>query len=282
MAWKSAIGLAELDALLGVLDRRLVGALRAAERARRGVGARALEPARHAVERLAFLGAARLDHRHAHVVEVELPGLPAEVADLGDRASGHALGQLALGLLDRDRGEALVAASLAGLGARDHLDEVGAVGERAPVLAAVQDPVVAVALGAALDRREVGADVGLGHGERAEILAARHRLDLLLALVALARNRAVEAVAARDQAGDAHPAARELLGDQAVLEDPRARRRRTPRESRSRSSPCRPSSCAASRGMSPLTGSSSLATGRTSFIVKSRAMSRSICRSLVR
>ena len=58
---------------------------------------------------------------------------------------------------------------------------------RAPVrdvgLRAVDDPVVAVADGARLDARDVGAGVGLGDAETRDLLAADRRLEVVLLLV---------------------------------------------------------------------------------------------------
>ena len=99
--------------------------------------------------------------------------------------------------------------------AAEHRDVVRAVGEGAPHLVAVDHPVVAVPARAAADVRKVGAGFRLGEGDRAEELAAddaRHVLRPLLGVPA-------GAARPRDDARDAHPAAGQLLGDEAVLED---------------------------------------------------------------
>src|SRR5262249_48640641 len=144
---------------------------------------------------------------------------PAEVADLRDRAAGDAFRQLALRLLHRHRGGAAAPRRRARIvDPAQHADVVGAVGEGAPVLRAVQHPLVALAPRAALHAGKVGAGAGLGERRRAQVLALGHQLDLAASFLALARDRAVEGVAAGDDRGDAHPAARQLLGHQAVLE----------------------------------------------------------------
>ena len=103
-------------------------------------------------------------------------------------------------------------------GAGDDDQEVGAVGEGAPVLVAADQVAGAVLLGAAGDVGDVGAGVGLGHREGAEKLALGHARQVAGALLLAHHLRADQEVAAGDQRGDAHPAARQLLGDQAVLE----------------------------------------------------------------
>ena len=105
------------------------------------------------------------------------------------------------------------------VGAGEDDQEVGLVGVGAPVLGTGDLPVVAHAHGAAGDVGNIRAGIRLGQRIGAEKLALRHaRQQLGLALRRQRVHRAQQAVAARDQAGDAHPAAREFLGDQAVLE----------------------------------------------------------------
>ena len=62
-------------------------------------------------------------------------------------------------------------APFSGLGARGDHDQVGAVAVGDEGLGAVEDPVVAVADRGGLQRGEVGAAGGLGHGDRGEQLA---------------------------------------------------------------------------------------------------------------
>ena len=108
--------------------------------------------------------------------------------------------------------------SPASCGAREQQDEVGVEGVAAPALLARDDVLVAVAGGAALDVREVGAGAGLGEGGRADPVAAGAAAEELGAARGVADVRA-HAVAAGDDAGDAHPGARKLFGDEGVLED---------------------------------------------------------------
>ena len=185
--------LAELDALLGVVDRILERA-RAPGRssAPRCGRARASRPG-HAVEGAAFLA----DHRrpHADVVEGELPGLPAEVADLGIGAPLPAAARRAASRQEEHRARG--GASGRRVRARDHHDEVGAVGEGAPVLVAVDHPLVAVAARPAGDRRDVGAASGsdMANAPRNSPLAIRAGSAALLPFMP---GRADQAVAAGD------------------------------------------------------------------------------------
>ncbi|MDT4803979.1 hypothetical protein FQZ97_367450 [compost metagenome] len=210
---------AELGAVARVLHRVFQRALCQAERACSGMGTRGFQAGGGQIEGLAFL-ADHLRMRHAAAVEGQFPGGPAVVADLGDDAALDAFRQLAARLLDHEGGQALVARLGVDhrVGAADHQDEVGLVGESAPVLAAGNDPVVAVAHGAARDIGHIGAGIGLGQRERAQELATRHARQVLGLLLGRQRlQRADQAVAAGDQAAHAHPAARQLLGHQAVL-----------------------------------------------------------------
>jgi hypothetical protein len=104
-------------------------------------------------------------------------------------------------------------------GARDQHDVVGAVGEGAPVLVAVDHPGIAVLAGAARDVAQVRADIGFGHGGRAQELATGGTRQEHRALRVAHAAAGAEPVAAGDDRGDAHPGARQFLGDQAVFED---------------------------------------------------------------
>ncbi len=91
------------------------------------------------------------------------------------------------------------------------------VGERAPHLLPGDNPFVAVADGLALHVGGVGPGFGLRKGERAQVLTpcgGPHLLEPHLVVPAFE-----ELLAARNQAGDAHPGAGQLLGDEGVLEN---------------------------------------------------------------
>ncbi len=154
-------------------------------------------------------------------VEGQLPGLPAEVADLGDGRSGAAFGQLPAGLLDDEVLQPLVLGVLRirGFDPGEKLDVVRAVGERAPVLVAGDDPLVAFEHRPAFGRSQIGADVGLGEGDCGQVLAPCGLLRQLLALIERPAADVHERRGPGDDAGNAHPAPRQLLADQAVLED---------------------------------------------------------------
>src|ERR1019366_35061 len=104
-----------------------------------------LEAADRAVESLALaavfaLAAEPRVCRQLKVVEVQLPRFRAEVTDLAKRGAGQPRWKLVALLEDQELTDALVAAVWIGrlLGARQHRDEIRAVGKRAPHLAAVQ------------------------------------------------------------------------------------------------------------------------------------------------
>ena len=91
VVWKSAIALAELLALLGVVDRLVEAALRAAERAGADVEAAAVEAHHRDAEAFA-LAADAVGDRHPDLVEIDLRGrlrMPAELLLL--RAEADAL-----------------------------------------------------------------------------------------------------------------------------------------------------------------------------------------------
>src|SRR5882757_10972667 len=90
--------LAELAALLGVDGGVFQRAARQPDGARRRVGAGAFQPGGDVIEGAAFLADQRRG-RQAAIVEGELPGLPAEIADLGNRRALHAGRQRAARLL---------------------------------------------------------------------------------------------------------------------------------------------------------------------------------------
>ena len=102
--------------------------------------------------------------------------------------------------------------------AREHDHRVGEAAVRDPGLGAVQQPVVAVALGARADAGGVAAGVGLGQRVAAELLAARERRQqarlLLGRAVALDRRHGQPGVHG-DGDREAGVVARELLDDQA-------------------------------------------------------------------
>src|ERR1700719_2190599 len=104
------------------------------------------------------------------VVEMQFEGLPSEVADLADRRSCDPGRETATLLLNQELADADVAAL--GIGwrrsAREQHDVIGAVGERAPGLGAVDHPFIALARGLAGDIGEVRSRVGFGQRKRAK------------------------------------------------------------------------------------------------------------------
>ena len=100
---------------------------------------------------------------------------------------------VAPGLLDEEDAEPSVGERSVGVGAREQHEDLGARGERAPGLRAVDEPSALGPRRARGDVRHVGAEVGLGHGDGAERLAtgeARQPQCSLLVGAALAGARA--------------------------------------------------------------------------------------------
>src|SRR3954466_9318048 len=130
------------EPLLGDTDARDAGALIAEQEFR-------------VIPALVLLADQILDG-HFDVVEEYLVDLGAAVDGL-DRAHRDALG------LHREHDEGDAHLLLGGrIGAAEAEDHVGVLGERGPGLLAVDDPLVALALGLGLERGEVGAGAGLG------------------------------------------------------------------------------------------------------------------------
>src|SRR5262245_4325235 len=214
---------AELLAVVGVGNRIVERALGQADGACGGVGAGRLEARGRVVEGLALL-ADHVRRRDTEIVEGQLPGLPAEVADLGNRRAAAAFGQLAALLLDEEHRQPEVTLARGRVrGARNDDQEVSAVGEGAPVLVAADQVARAVLPGSAGDVGDVRAGVGLGHGEGPQEFALGHARQVPPALLLAHHVRADQEIAAGDQGGDAHPTARQLLGHQAVLEAAQAK-----------------------------------------------------------
>ena len=168
MSWWRGDRLAPLLAVLRVGDAGVEAGLDDADGAGGGGGAAALEGGLGDLEAVAGL-AEEAVAGDADAIEEEgggVGGVEAELLldDLAFEAGGVAV--------DDERGHALVARAGVGLGEDD--DEVGDGAVRDPELGAVQHPVVAVALRGELAGGGVGADVGLGEGEGAD-LAARRR-----------------------------------------------------------------------------------------------------------
>ncbi len=154
-------------------------------------------------------------------LEHHLGGVDALVAHLVDLAGdGDALGGLAEAhlLLHEEGGHVLVDRVGALVGLHQYGDQVGRAAVGQPHLLA-GDLVAVVGLhGLGLDRGDVGAAAGLGHREGAPDLAGGHlrQVLLLLLLGAVLDQHVGHDEVGVDDAGDAHPAARDLLDRQRV------------------------------------------------------------------
>ena len=157
--------LAKLFAFLGILQRRVKGSLRHADRARRGLNARRLVDAHQLVEAAPLHPADQVLGRHLEILEVEAERLHAVVADGGNRRTGELWRDelIARCLLHHEHRQPLVALADIGIGTRQHGHDMGAVGEGDPRLGAVEQ-IAAVGLldSAQLHAGRVGASIRLG------------------------------------------------------------------------------------------------------------------------
>ena len=112
------------------------------------------------------------------------------------------------------------------VGAGEEEEGAGARAVRDPLLRAGDTPAVAVRLGGRAQRAGVGAGVGLGERERAELLAPRerrHEACLLLLGSEREDRKRRRARVHGDRHADARVRPRELLEDEDVREEVRAR-----------------------------------------------------------
>ena len=103
-----------------------------------------------------------------------------------------------------------------GIGTREESEHVGAPGKRAPCLRAGDAPAAVRTLRAAADGRDVGAGVGLGHGDADHQLARGDRRQplLLLRVGTALEQRLRQDLGSRDEAsGGSEGRGGELLGD---------------------------------------------------------------------
>ena len=170
---------AELDALLGVLDRLVDGALGKTQSLGSNADTAAVEGLHSDLEALAFLTEQVLLGNNA-ILENEVAG--------GAAADTHLLlvlagGEAGEGALDDEGGNAVVALALVGHGEDDEGGGNVAVGDEA--LAAVEDVVAVLILDSdGLLAGSVRAGAGLGQTERAD-LAAGEKVGQILHLLLL-------------------------------------------------------------------------------------------------
>src|SRR5581483_9246980 len=205
---------------LGVLEGRGEGGLRDPDRARRDVDAPDLEARHDVLEALALL-ADEVRGRDRKVLERDLGRLDALVAELREVAADRAAGDRLPGvveLLGEEERDAPVRRVGLRVGLDDEPEHRPGARVRRPHLAAVHDVGVAAPDGDAADALRVAAGVRLGEAERGTLLAARHRRqEALPLLVVPERPDDVRDHQVRVQdAGQAHPAAAELLHDHRV------------------------------------------------------------------
>ncbi len=203
-------------ALLGVLDRHLLGADGDAEAAG-GIGdALARQPVIGDREAAVHL-AEHVRVRHPRVLELQLGAVVAGAQGVHDAAHVEA------GRVSVDDEACDAAAALVGVGAREDDAEVGPVGAGDEDLRAVDHPVVALAHRLGADgARGVGTAGWLGEAEESALLAAQHgeEVALLLVVVGLVELRQPRAPKGAEAGGvEARPVLRRLDGDQGLGDD---------------------------------------------------------------
>ena len=211
----SRIGHAERLALAGVVHHHPQAALGDAERHGGQGEALDLEVAHH-VEQALALGAEQVVGRHAAVVEDQLGGHRGAHAELLFQTLTE--GEAGDVLLDHERADA----ALAGPGVdQEHVAERlvvdGAVGDER--LAAVEDVVIAVALGGGAHAEHVGARFRLGHAHAADPFAGEDRRQDALPL--RRRGVAVEVVHEQHAVGEVGEGEARVGGRQRLVDDHR-------------------------------------------------------------
>src|SRR5204863_329335 len=200
---------------LRVADRVLEGGLRHAHGARGDVDAPDFEPREHLLEPAPLDSAHQVRDRHAEVLEVDLAGLDALVAQLVDVAPDGEAGRVLLG---GEQADALVRRIGARIGLHHQRIDGGGARVGDEHLGAVHHVVVALAARGGADALRIAAGVGLRQAERRPVLAARHggQVALLLLPRAVRAEHVGEHEVRVEDAREAHPAAAELLDDHRV------------------------------------------------------------------
>ncbi len=141
------------------------------------------------------------------------------VADLVDHSAGHA-GREAVAFLEHQKRLQAGGARFPGLrvaGAREDLDEIGALCEAGPALGAGEPPEVAVPHRPGLHAGEVGAGIGLRQGDRADPVSPGRTAKQLRPALRV-EGLGAQPLAARQDAAHREPRPRQFLRDEAVLE----------------------------------------------------------------
>jgi hypothetical protein len=186
--------------------------LRDAHAARGHVDTADFERAHDVLEAPAFAAAEHLRGRYAAVVEGQLGGFNALIAELFETPARR---ETRRARVDEEGGDALVPGVGGDVGLGHREVDAGAVAVRHPHLLAVDDVIVAVAFRCGLDCLGIGTGVRFRDGQG----APDFRLDqlrqvlLLLRLGAVLANRIADEDVRVDDAGEAHPAACQLHAD---------------------------------------------------------------------
>ena len=148
-----------------------------------------------------------------HVVEPDFAALGALVAELAHVAR-HL--EPRRSLLDQHDAHPVVYRLGIRLGLHQHRKRVGVASVGDPDLCTVDDVFIAVAPGPGLDALEIGAGIGLGEGDPGAALAGGQlgKVPLPLLLGAVAGDHRTRQRMTAEDAGDAHPAPRDLLEHQ--------------------------------------------------------------------
>ena len=202
-------------------DRVVVGSLRDADGPRGDVDPSGLEPSHHVLEATALDPAHQICRRHRALLEDQLGGVDALVAELRDRFD-HAKARVAL--LDDEAGHPTVARVGPGIRERQERQRVALAAVGDEELRAADEVLVPAARRDRTDRLHVRPGVRLGQREAAARLAAREAGQEARALrlgPVVEHDQRGHRVAV-DDARQRHPAAAELLDDPRVRPDVQA------------------------------------------------------------
>jgi hypothetical protein len=207
--------LTERRPLPRVPQRRLVRRLGDADRARRDVDPADLQAVQDLLQAAALLAAEQVDRRDADLVEDQLAGLRALVAELGQVPADREAGRVRVDEQDR---HAFVRLGRIFGGLDQHGQDAGHPGVRDPRLGPADHVVVAVFDRGGHDALQVGPGARLGERDARAELAGGHlrQVPFLLLVGATAGDQPAGHRVRAEQARRAQPRARDLLEGEGV------------------------------------------------------------------
>src|SRR3954465_15535150 len=203
--------LAERLALLGVTGRIRERGLGHPHRPRGHLDPADLQPPHHLLPSHARLAAEHRAGRHPHPVEDQLTGLHTAVTELGDLLrDGQPVARL-----DQQDAHAPVRGLRIPVGPAQQADQARVPGVGDPGLASPDLVLAPDGGGVGPHRLQVAAATGLGERHRGPESTVGHPVEMRrpLLLGAVGGDQVGDHRVPADRAGEAHPAARELLGD---------------------------------------------------------------------